>query len=194
MATRTLFMDEWLLAIAKAARASAGASPQGGDSAIIALTFAAFSIEACLNHCGTRVSATWSEYERLSPRKKLFLLNDLGRLPQPDISRRPWQSFTAIFDVRDDIAHGKHRPGAATPTDTSWEKAAEPARLEQLLTDAESIIRELQGRFAPGHSVGLTMAFGSSDAGKGDDSAAVARHDDTPTGPTGPPVGGTPAA
>jgi len=70
------------------------------------LVFRAFALEAFLNWLGPQLILHWNYLERLKPREKLDLLNDLTQL-KPDYSSRPWQIVKVLFAFRNDLAHGK---------------------------------------------------------------------------------------
>lgn len=70
------------------------------------LVFRAFALEAFLNWLGPQLIPHWSYLERLKPREKLELLNDLVRVT-PDYSSRPWQIVRELVAFRNDLAHGK---------------------------------------------------------------------------------------
>ena len=68
--------------------------------------FAAFSLEAYLNHLGPRRFQCWDELERLSVEAKLSLiLEDLKQ--QPDFSRRPFQTVRDVLRFRNQLALGR---------------------------------------------------------------------------------------
>lgn len=72
-----------------------------------AMVFAAFSLEAYLNHIGTSEFPDWIKLERnKSPKQKLEMLT-AKRVYSPDFSRAPFEAFDRIFKFRKQIAHGK---------------------------------------------------------------------------------------
>lgn len=70
------------------------------------LIFRAFYLEAFLNWLGQQLVPHWSYLERLKPKEKLDLLNDIVRV-KPDYGSRPWQIVNDLFAFRNDLAHGK---------------------------------------------------------------------------------------
>jgi len=70
------------------------------------LVFRAFALEAFLNWLGPQLLPHWSYLERLKPKEKLDLLNDLIHVT-PDYGSRPWQIVKELFAFRNDLAHGK---------------------------------------------------------------------------------------
>jgi hypothetical protein len=70
------------------------------------LVFQAFYLEAFLNWLGQHLVPHWSYLERLKPREKLDLLNDLIHVT-PDYGSRPWQIVKDLFAFRNYLAHGK---------------------------------------------------------------------------------------
>jgi len=70
------------------------------------LVFRAFYLEALLNWLGQHLIPHWNYLERLKPREKLDLLNDLIHVT-PDYGSRPWQIVKELFAFRNYLAHGK---------------------------------------------------------------------------------------
>jgi hypothetical protein len=70
------------------------------------LVFRAFFLEAFLNWLGHYLVPHWSYLERLKPREKLELVNDVIHVT-PDYGSRPWQIVNGLFTFRNDLAHGK---------------------------------------------------------------------------------------
>ena len=68
--------------------------------------FHAFTFEAYLNHVGSQEIKSWEENERIQYREKL---SDLSRHLnfKFDPGRRPFQTIWVLFDLRDNLAHGK---------------------------------------------------------------------------------------
>lgn len=70
------------------------------------LVFTAFALEAFLNHVGPHLFGHWEYLERLSPKKKLYLIAE-RLVVNVDMSKRPWQIIDELFEFRNEIAHGK---------------------------------------------------------------------------------------
>jgi len=70
------------------------------------LIFRAFYLEAFFNWLGHHLVPHWNYLERLKPREKLDLLNDLIQVT-PDYGSRPWQIVKDLFAFRNQLAHGK---------------------------------------------------------------------------------------
>jgi len=70
------------------------------------LVFRAFYLEAFLNWLGQHLIPHWNYLERLKPKEKLDLLNDLIHVT-PDYGTRPWQIVKDLFAFRNYLAHGK---------------------------------------------------------------------------------------
>ena len=70
------------------------------------LVFRAFYLEALLNWLGPQLIPHWKYLERLKPKEKLDLLNDLIHVT-PDYGSPPWQIVKDLFAFRNYIAHGK---------------------------------------------------------------------------------------
>ncbi len=125
------------------------------SNSIASIVFIAFALEAYLNHLGSQLFTPWPHLERsLSPSAKLALITDRLGLT-PDLGCQPYQSFTLVFKLRNTMAHGKTelvswkvkgdasgKPPMHYPL-TDWEREANPTSVERLLTDAETIIKEL---------------------------------------------------
>jgi hypothetical protein len=70
--------------------------------------FAAFYIEACMNHIVAKVfkKEDWEKYQWYKPKEKMKLIGD--RINHKfDFNKRPYQTFTEIFKFRNSIAHGR---------------------------------------------------------------------------------------
>ena len=77
------------------------------DNSVSSIVFCAFSLEGYLNHAGDELIPKWDEfYENLKPKAKLALLAYRYNF---DITfgAPPFQSFTTIFEVRNQLAHPK---------------------------------------------------------------------------------------
>lgn len=70
------------------------------------LVFTSFTIEAYLNHVGSKVFECWNDLEKLSPKEKLNIISEKIGL-KVNYGIRPWQLMTELFQFRNDIAHGK---------------------------------------------------------------------------------------
>ncbi len=72
-----------------------------------AILFAAFALEAHLNHVGEQKLQSWADIERkLNPDQKLALVAEVIGF-NVDRSRRPFQNFREIFQFRNYFAHGR---------------------------------------------------------------------------------------
>ena len=77
----------------------------GTPQHLAAIVFIAFTYESALNHLGQLALSSFEEhFERLSPEAKLNLLSDHAGL-KPDFSNSPYQSFVAVFKIRNALAH-----------------------------------------------------------------------------------------
>ena len=107
-ASKTVYTVGYLRAVSHHALEEARENEKGSYfNLMVTLVFSAFTIEAYLNHLGTKVIPFWSTIERsLSPSKKLEII--AVQLAKPiDYGRRPFQSFKSIFRLRDFLAHGR---------------------------------------------------------------------------------------
>jgi hypothetical protein len=132
--------------------------PEGSHHQFMAsIVFAAFTLEAYLNHVGLKLFQCWNDLERLGPNEKLYLIAEhIGLEIQRD--RRPWQVIKDLFGFRNDIAHGKsvkltskeivpldkHRDeGFPENIPTKWEKYCNQRNAERASEDVEGIIRTI---------------------------------------------------
>jgi hypothetical protein len=70
------------------------------------IVFQAFSLEAFLNHVGTKVVQDWmSKWERKPWESKIAVI--FGGKQQPDLNLVPWRVCRELKQFRDPIAHGK---------------------------------------------------------------------------------------
>lgn len=119
------------------------------------MVFAAFSLEAYLNHLGRAVTEFWDSVERkLSPREKLDLLASVLRF-RIDYASRRFQTFVAMFAFRNTLAHGKTESlteeSVQTLADgdvpelpkTTWEEAISLENASRYLSDSKEIVLQL---------------------------------------------------
>jgi hypothetical protein len=117
--------------------------------------FAAFSLEAYLNHLGPKRSKCWSGLERLSVGTKLeLILEDLDH--RPDFSSRPFQTMKDLLRFRNQVAHGKSERGledhyteAFAGRETALSRAMVGAQCTQgaaqrFMEDVTAVITQLQ--------------------------------------------------
>lgn len=144
---------------------------------MMAGVFAAFTVEAFLNHLGQRKVRDWEARERkLGPGEKFLFLKKVLHL-SVDQSTRPFQTFHDMLQLRDALAHGKtvtvtsdlivedpHDESTRYP-EPDWKKLCSLASVVRMVKDAEAMVRELNSQagstrdpFAsPGHgSAGTT--------------------------------------
>jgi len=120
--------------------------------------FAAFSVEAYLNHLGPRKFNCWEKLERLPVESKLvLLLEELKQ--QPDFSRRPFQTVKEMFKFRNQLAHGTTKRVPESGTESSmqnlllgesprypqleWENQCTQETAERFMEDAKAVIVQL---------------------------------------------------
>lgn len=160
MRQQTIFTAEWALKTAKHLLKTADAHSNGAYmSRLAAVVFGAFAVEGAINHAGAlRMPESWSQVEKsLSIEQKLALLCELAGVARFDKSRRPWSNCRELFAIRNDLAHPKlvrDKPFGSDEGKERWQKLS-PARTEQLMEDAESMVRAIHDRFETGHSPGL---------------------------------------
>jgi len=120
-----------------------------------ALVLSAFMIEAYLNHLGRLKKSDWDSLERRYPKTRKFqMFADEAKLAI-SLNERPYKSLVTLFAYRDSMAHGRTvteevdaevQSGlsiSASIPGAEWQEFATVKTAEQLLTDAEVIIREL---------------------------------------------------
>ena len=122
---------------------------------MMAGVFAAFTVEAFLNHLGQRKVKDWEVFERkLGPREKLLLLQQSLHLTA-DQGQRPFQTLRDMLRLRDALAHGKteivttdevvadpYEPTARYP-EPDWKRLCDLASVARMVEDAEAIVRDL---------------------------------------------------
>ena len=77
------------------------------DNAISAIVFCAFSLEGYLNHVGDELIKDWGDlFENLKPHAKLIMLAKQFDV-EIQLGKSPFQSFSTIFEIRNQLAHPK---------------------------------------------------------------------------------------
>ena len=77
------------------------------DNAISAIVFCAFSLEGYLNHVGDELIKDWSDlFGSLKPKAKLILISERFNV-EVKPGKAPFQSFSTIFEIRNQLAHPK---------------------------------------------------------------------------------------
>jgi len=114
------------------------------------IVFLAFCMEAYLNHIGEEKIQHWEDdFESLRPLAKLHLImSEYGEL---DFSRPPFQSFSDIFSVRNQLAHGKTEFAFEKhPNEplTKWGKLCNLETTKKLMRDTEKMIRFVHDKIA----------------------------------------------
>jgi hypothetical protein len=115
---------------------------------------AAFSLEAYLNHMGSRRFKCWEEIERLPVESKLaLLLEDLNQ--GPDFSSRPFQTVKDMVRFRNQLAHGRSErvektsvqklfPGESPRyPQVKWETQCTQETAGRFMEDARAVIIQL---------------------------------------------------
>lgn len=127
------------------------------------ILFCALSLEAYLNHIGATEFQFWEEdLERsLNPHAKLKLIASerlkVEKIPligfpkkrdpikiSIDFSRRPFQSFKVIFEIRNQLAHGKTywlMETMPNKPEAKWEKYCTLQNAKRFLRDTEEMIK-----------------------------------------------------
>ena len=142
---------------------------------MMAGVFAAFAVEAFLNHIGQRKMRDWANFERrLGPREKLLLLRQVAHW-SVDESRRPFQTLQEMFRLRDALAHGKTETVVKDtvlkqpPRDVDewpeprWKTLCTVPSVKRMVKDAEAIIRDLAKQSGSSRDPLANPGHGSSD-------------------------------
>lgn len=154
--SRTPYTYGYLWSTANLQREHAENCERKGETfyCIATLVFAAFTIEAYLNHIGPKcLRDKWNDW--WSTKDKLQKLTDHIGL-KPDYSVRPYETFHELFRFRDEMAHGKTKTAKSAPViknydseaikeypETWWESRCTLSYIDRAITDTESIITEL---------------------------------------------------
>lgn len=143
------------------------------------LIFAAFSLEAFLNHVGAHLFSSWDELERLPPLGKLKVISEKLRISL-DHGSRPIQTAVALLKFRNELAHGKtsrillpekveEEPESDellftdAALDTDWEKFCNAEQLKRVHEDLDKLFRDIHSKSKmPGviFSMGLRSSHG----------------------------------
>ncbi|MBX3038295.1 MAG: hypothetical protein KF758_15390 [Anaerolineales bacterium] len=131
------------------------------------ILFCALCLEAYLNHVGAEEFQFWEDdLESLNPMAKLRLIASerleteaipINGFPQKrkpiklsiDFSRRPFQSFSVIFNIRNQLAHGKTQwilEEHPNQPKAKWEKYCTTQQAKQFLKDTEEMIKTLHSK------------------------------------------------
>jgi len=119
------------------------------------LVFSAFTIEAYLNHVGSRKISYWSEIERIEPLSKLKIVYSHLNLTF-DSSRRPVQTVKQLFKFRNFMAHGKTENLKASGVlkkskpdpnenlvEVEWQKFCNEKEAERAVADISELIKTI---------------------------------------------------
>ncbi len=141
---------------------------------MMAGVFAAFSVEAFLNHIGQRRMRDWASLERrLGPREKLLLLRQVVHW-SVDESKRPFQTLHEMLRLRDALAHGKTETVVKDvvlkkpPRDVDrwpeprWRTLCSLPSVKRMVEDAEAIIRDLAKQSGSSRDPLVSTGHGSS--------------------------------
>lgn len=121
------------------------------------LVFAAFGIEAFLNHVGEQLFASWREYLKryLSPEAKLHLIAEEIDL-KVDFASPPFQTINTLFRFRNAMAHSvtedltddnaKHylELGNESWPAVEWEKLRTSKTAEKILNDVIDAMAKIE--------------------------------------------------
>ena len=146
---------------------------------MMAGVFAAFTVEAFLNHVGQRRMRDWEALERkLGPREKLLLLRQIDHWAI-DEGKRPYQTLSKMLRLRDAIAHGKT---VTTVTDVvlsrqprdadrwpepPWKQLCSLASVKRMVEDADAIVLDLNKQSGSSRDPFASPGHGSSGVSEG---------------------------
>ena len=141
---------------------------------MMAGVFAAFTVEAFLNHIGRLKVRNWDAQERkLGPQQKLELLAASQRWSL-DLGKRPFQTLRSMLSLRDSLAHGKTESVALDvvmrrpPKDDDrwpepgWKKLCTVAAARKMVDDAEAIVKDLSLRWGSSRDPFASLGHGRS--------------------------------
>ena len=150
------------------------------DSCMTAGLFAAFTIEAYLNHIGQIKVRSWDAVERkLGPREKLLLLQEMFSF-KADLSKPPFQSLHTVLSLRNSIVHGKteiitidkivdeDEVGEAEYPQSDWKKLCTVSVVTKMVNDVEATVISIHPQLgykrdpfaSPGHGTSLATPIG----------------------------------
>jgi hypothetical protein len=158
-ARRTKCTFAYLRSVSWTCHKRAKESVQGRNLLIASsMVFAAFSVEAYLNHLGSSVTEFWDSVERkLSPREKLDLLAWVLRF-SVDYGSRPFQTFVDMFAFRNALAHGRTESLSQETLQflseddvpelprTKWEESISLESASRYLADSKEIVLLLNSK------------------------------------------------
>jgi hypothetical protein len=149
---RRIYTHNYLINAAKSLSERAQKDNELHDCIAGAL-FCALALEACLNYIGAEVFPIWESHleGKLTPEGKLQLLTN--RFEQRlDFGQRPFQAFRPLFQLRNQLAHGRVRDlayqgakhwveyrGQRWPAD-QWEVLCGPEQVASVVSDAQEMI------------------------------------------------------
>lgn len=97
-----------LLGIARRARWAAENENGGGfRQEMIAITFAAFALEALANTFGERLVTRWKDYENATPLAKLRVVAEVLRVGDLNFKEEPWSGAIWLTLFRNKVVHAK---------------------------------------------------------------------------------------
>ncbi|MBN2548377.1 MAG: hypothetical protein JXB15_04410 [Anaerolineales bacterium] len=127
------------------------------SNCMTSMVFSAFCLEAYLNHLGKDRISLWDAFEKLAPNEKLDELAKALKF-RPDFGQRPYQTFRAIFKLRNLLVHAKTEtlyqdgefvlePGEPNFSPIArWETEISIERATRFLDDTKVIVCDLSER------------------------------------------------
>jgi hypothetical protein len=118
---------------------------------MMAAAFSAFTVEAFLNHLGSKRLPEWNRIEwQLGPKDKLRLIKKKLAL-SIDLRRRPFSTFPTMLRVRNALAHGRTVAAVSMRSagdlgdwpEPEWKQLCRADLVARMVEDAEKIVREI---------------------------------------------------
>lgn len=126
------------------------------SNALASVMFCALALEAALNYIGSAKFEVWDKHlqKKLSPEDKLALIASYSQY-KICFGKRPFQAFRALFEVRNQLAHGKSQDLAPETAKhwlvygdrhipaAQWETLCTATQAKALLEDTQAMIKAL---------------------------------------------------
>jgi hypothetical protein len=113
------------------------------------LIFTAFTFEAYLNHIGKKLFSCWDLFEKaINPEGKLDIVFERLGIKDFPKGKRPRQTVRNLFDLRNNLAHGKTIRLEPEPTFRDADQYLEKFIKEPLLAEWEKYCKESNSKIA----------------------------------------------
>lgn len=158
MATsRIVYMYKYTLMTAEQMIEQASKGEEKNNS-LSAIVFCAFTLEGFLNHVGAELIEEWNNlFESLAPKAKLVLITDKFKI-KFSFGEEPFQSFSKVFQIRNQLAHPKTKKHNYQGSDKKlkikvgekewladeWEIYSDLQKAKKIVFDTKEIIKRLE--------------------------------------------------